>query len=377
MNILIITADQWRGELLSCLGHPVVRTPNLDRLAAGGTLFSRCFAQSAPGSPARASLYTGMYLHNHRVVCNGSPLDRRHDNLALALRRGGLDPVLFGYTDTAPDPRGLDPKDPALFTYGGVLEGFRAEVHLNGKDLTAWLNHLRRKGYDLPGDPTEMCLPPDGLETANASGCGQLPARFGAADSISAFLTDRVIDYVARRQSEPWAVHLSLLAPHTPWVAPAPYHARYDPKDIALPPRAPSIAEAARQHPWLAKQLERGYNFTWPAGAYRDMTRLTAAEIGEVTAVYYGLLSEVDDQIGRLLEALANSGQLEDTLIVFTSDHGTHLGDHWMFEKGGYFDQSYHIPLILSGPGAPGPDAPGRGILRNYTRSEKSAGYPE
>ena len=123
LNVLFITADQWRGDCLSALGHPCVRTPHLDGLAESGVLFTRHYSQASPCSPGRASLYTGLYLHNHRVVVNGTPLDARHTNVALEARRLGYDPVLFGYTDTSVDPRSRAPGDPALRTYAGVLPG--------------------------------------------------------------------------------------------------------------------------------------------------------------------------------------------------------------------------------------------------------------
>jgi arylsulfatase A-like enzyme len=103
-NVLLITVDQGRGDCLSCLGHPVVRTPNIDALAATGVTFSNHWANAAPCGPSRASLYTGMYLQNHRSVTNGTPLDDRFTNLALEARRAGYDPVLFGYTAAARTP---------------------------------------------------------------------------------------------------------------------------------------------------------------------------------------------------------------------------------------------------------------------------------
>ena len=114
-NVLLITADQWRGDCLSAMGHPLVSTPNLDKLAEQGVLFERHYAGAAPCSPARACLYTGLYQMNNRVCVNGSPLDNRHDTLALAFRRLGYEPCLFGYTDqsqdcllyTSPSPRDL------------------------------------------------------------------------------------------------------------------------------------------------------------------------------------------------------------------------------------------------------------------------------
>ena len=116
MNVLFITADQWRGDCLSSAGHPCVQTPNLDRLAADGVLFERHFAQATPCGPSRACIYTGMYLQNHRSVNNGTPLDARHSNIALEARKAGYDPALFGYTDVSVDPRQHTPDDPALRT---------------------------------------------------------------------------------------------------------------------------------------------------------------------------------------------------------------------------------------------------------------------
>ena len=104
MNLLLVTLDQFRGDCLSAAGHRVVRTPNLDRLAASGVRFARHYSQAAPCSPGRACLYTGTYQMNNRVVANGTPLDDRLDNLARAARRAGFDPTLFGYTDQGVDP---------------------------------------------------------------------------------------------------------------------------------------------------------------------------------------------------------------------------------------------------------------------------------
>ena len=130
-NVLFITADQWRGECLSSLGHPIVKTPNLDALAAAGTLFCRHYAQATPCGPSRASLYTGLYLQNHRSVMNGTPLDDRHTNIAREARKAGYDPALFGYTDISADPRGRDSDDPELRTRVGLLPGMTPVVRID------------------------------------------------------------------------------------------------------------------------------------------------------------------------------------------------------------------------------------------------------
>ena len=107
----------WRVPLGA--GHGVLKTPHLDALAADGVLFKQHFSVTSPCGPARSSLHTGLYLMNHRVGRNGTPLDQRHTNLAKEVRKLGFDPVLFGYTDTSADPRGRDPGDAALRTYEG------------------------------------------------------------------------------------------------------------------------------------------------------------------------------------------------------------------------------------------------------------------
>lgn len=110
-NILFITADQWRGECLSILGHRV-QTPHLDELAKDAFLFKQHYANAVPCGSSRASIHISMYLQNHRSVTNGTPLDSRHTNWALELRKSGYDPVLFGYTDTENDPREFENDDP-------------------------------------------------------------------------------------------------------------------------------------------------------------------------------------------------------------------------------------------------------------------------
>ncbi len=112
-NVLLIIVDQWRGDTLAHLGHPCLRTPHLDALCRDAVTFRRHYSQCAPCGPARASLLTGQYMMNHRVVQNGVPLDARHGNLAYEARKAGYDPALVGYTTTTPDPRTSCTRPPA------------------------------------------------------------------------------------------------------------------------------------------------------------------------------------------------------------------------------------------------------------------------
>ena len=157
-NVLFITVDQWRGECLGAAGHPIVQTPNLDRLAAEGVLFRRHFAQAAPCGPSRASIHTGQYMMNHRSVLNGTPLDARFTNVALEVRAHGYDPVLFGYTDASPDPRVLAADDPRLRSYEGVLPGYRVVLDLP-EHGAAWGEWLVGQGYEVPDNVADLYEP--------------------------------------------------------------------------------------------------------------------------------------------------------------------------------------------------------------------------
>ncbi|MEJ0065649.1 MAG: sulfatase-like hydrolase/transferase [Caulobacteraceae bacterium] len=340
LNVLFITADQWRGDCLSARGHPMVKTPNLDALAAQGVLFERHYANAAPCGPSRASLHTGLYLQNHRSGTNGTPLDARHTNWALEAAKLGYDPVLFGYTDTSRDPRGGEGSDdsPWLRTYEGPLPGIRPIVHLDG-DPTPWTDWLKAKGYETPPDARDAygwrALGPEYEDGAPQPRALAFPAE---VDDV-AFLTGRLIDYL-KGATKPFVAHLSLLRPHPPFVAPTPYNAMYDPAQVPGFRRAASADEEGRQHPWLAWRLSHRQH------------RATDIEprLRRLKAVYFGLISRVDAEIGRLMAFLDESGLARNTLVIFTSDHGEELGDHWLMGKGGYFDGSYYIPLIVRDP---------------------------
>jgi arylsulfatase A-like enzyme len=320
-NVLLVTLDQYRGDALSCAGHPVVRTPNLDALAANGVRFARHYAQAAPCAPGRAALYTGTYQMTNRVVGNGTPLDDRFDNVARIARRAGYVPTLFGYTDQGVDPRTVtDPHDPRLSTYEGILPGFEAEVDMS-VTMQPWLDWLAYAGHHFTDIGTALATEPE-----------------RSADlSISAFLTDRLLDWI-RRQDKPWFAHASYLRPHPPYRAAGRWANEYDPAD--LPPPIPSgerlhgLHRALLQHPETAAPAD-------------------AAKLARLRAQYFGMCSEVDDQLGRVWRALRDHGHWDNTIIVVTADHGEQLGDQGLIQKAGWFESSYHIVGIIRAPRHP------------------------
>ncbi|HZT19109.1 MAG TPA: alkaline phosphatase family protein, partial [Dongiaceae bacterium] len=348
-KILFLSADQWRGECLSALGHPCVRTPNLDRLARQGVLFRRHYAQCAPCGPARTSMLTGLYMMNHRSVKNGTPLDDRFTNLARELRKAGYDPTLFGYTDTSPDPRRHAPGDPALTTYEGVLPGMTVGLQLPDH-MAAWIADLKAKGYRF-GGRHDVYKPVAGYPGAERRGHSFAPPIFKAEDSETTFMANEMLKWLSVRGDQSWALHGVFLRPHPPLIAPEPYNALYDPAEVPMPVRAASPAAEARQHPYLAYALKNQREI----GLYTEhhpavLQDIDETELRQLRATYYGMITQVDDQIGRILAHLEATGEDRHTLVIFTCDHGEMLGDHFMWGKEGYFDQAYHIPLLIRDP---------------------------
>ena len=314
MNVLFITLDQFRGDTYGAAGHPLVVTPTLDRIASEGVRLSRHFSQAAPCAPGRAALYTGMYQMNNRVVANGTPLRRGLDNIALVARRAGFDPTLFGYTDQGLDPRvsaGVD--DPRLEYYDGILPGFSVGLYLP-ESQAGWVHYLRAQGYDVPS--------------------GWAPALRGESErpahlSLSGFLTTRFVEWLAHQESG-WFAHLSYLRPHPPYAAAGTFATMYDPADVDMP-LAP-VNESFR-HPIHEIALSVA-----ASAAPRDPDQMRF-----LRAQYYGMVSEVDSQLARVVEAIEQRGEWDQTLVIVTSDHGEQLGDHGLVEKLGFFPQSYHV----------------------------------
>lgn len=343
-NVLLITADQWRGDCLSASGHPTVRTPNIDALAGEGTLFRRHYAGAAPCSPARASIYTGLYQMNHRVCRNGSPLDARFDNVALAARRAGYDPTLFGYTDVSPDPRSLHPNDPHLNSYEGVLPGFTVGQLLIESEKQ-WLAWLRERGYPQARDRTIHATGGAGIPDANTE-----PVAYGADETQTAFLTDAFLRWLPD-QDRPWFAHISFLRPHPPFSVPEPYNSLYAPGDGPAYARSPDRNEASL-HPLVAYGLAGMDKSSFVADASGPVSDWQADDFDRLRAIYFGMISEVDAQFGRIATALKAAGAWDNTLVIFTSDHGEMMGDHWGLGKGGFYDASYHLPLVVKDAGA-------------------------
>ncbi len=369
-NVLLIVVDQWRGDCLGRYGNSWVKTPRLDALARRGVTFARHFAQGAPCGPARTSLQTGKYVMNHRVVYNGVPLDARHDHMARMLRRAGYDPALVGYSTTTPDPRGLSPADFRFRTNGDIADSWRVIVQLDEQrsrteaacNYAGWVKnraprHEGRTADDLWRAQSGAARP-DGTPTV-----------VEAELSDSAWLAESAVEYLRGRPTgEPWMLHFGLYRPHPPFAAPAPFHNSVPLDRIPAPVRAATPEGEAGGHPYMQQVLSAQDLGSYMVGGKGRPAGLTDQEVRHLRQAYAGLIEEADDQIGRVLDVLAERGELDSTLIVFTSDHGEQLGDHYMLGKMGFYDQSYHVPLIVVDP-RPEADATRGRIVEGLTES--------
>ena len=172
-------------------------------------------------------------------------------------------------------------------------------------------------------------------------------------ETPTAFLAGEFIRWLGEQDAaRPWFAHLSFISPHPPFIAPAPFNKMYDADAGPSFNRAESWKEEAAVHPWLAYELDRQRMTKFLPGAEGKVRKWSESDFRKIRAIYYGMISEVDSQLGRIWDALKKSGAWNDTLIVLTSDHAEMMGDHFMLGKGGYFDQSYHIPLIVRDPDA-------------------------
>jgi len=358
-KVLILAGDQWRAECLSAVGHPIVRTPQLDALAEEGVLFERHFTQASPCGPSRSSLLTGLYLMTHRSGRNGTPLDERFTNMAREARKAGLRPFLFGYTDTSPDPRHRAPDDPAVKTYEGILPGMDRAVQMP-TELEPWRTHLRAKGYPSYDNVWDYFEPADGKLGG--------PAFYREEDTPTAYLADEVIGHIRQRKDEPWLTYVSILAPHPPLRAAGRWNGLYDPRAVPLPARSARQEEETALHPFHALRVRHSKLDRHWLGRPGDGLALDETVIRQLRASYYALITETDHHIGRILQALKDSGQWDDTLIVSTVDHGEMLGDRWLVGKDTVFDKAFHIPLIVRDPREAAD--PGRGSrVRAFTEA--------
>lgn len=364
-NVLFIMCDQLRWDYLSATGHPHLKTPHIDRLAQRGVLFDRCYVQSPICGPSRMSFYTGRYVSSHGATWNNVPLKVGEMTIGDHLRPLGVRTALCGKTHMSADVEGMRRLGLSPDSEIGVLvsecgfEPYERDdgLHPNGgryKANDAYDAHMRRQGWQEENPWEDVANAAEDADGNLLSGWfldhSDKPARVAEEDSETPYTVGRAMEFMRDAGETPWCLHLSLIKPHWPYIVPPPYHDMYPPETHL--PVVRSESERANAHPVFAAFMQERVS-----RAFTDDTTRT-----KVIGAYMGLIKQIDDQMGVLLDFLDAEGLSDDTLIVFTSDHGDYLGDHWMGEKELFHDASARVPLIVVDP-SPAADA---------TRGQKS-----
>mgnify|MGYP001984153158 FL=1 len=351
-NVLFIMADQLRWDYLSCYGHPHLKTPNIDWLASKGVKFNNAYVQSPFCGPSRMSTYTGRYCRSHGSTWNGFPLKVGERTIGDHLRAENVRAVIVGKTHMKPDTEGMK--------WLGIEENSTIGIHLSECGFEPferddglhpkspydpnppYNDFLRGKGYNVENpwnDHANSGLSDDGERLSGwLLKNSDLPADIEEELSETPYMTQRAIDFMEKAGDQPWLCHLSYIKPHWPYIVPAPYHNMYSKEHII--PAVRSEQEKQTNHPVYAAYLKSRICQTFARDDVRE----------RVIPAYMGLIKQIDDQLGVLFNWMKKANLFDNTMIVFTSDHGDYLGDHWMGEKDLFHDQSVKVPLIIYDP---------------------------
>ena len=306
-NVVLLLADQQKATSLGLYGNPDVKTPALEALAQRGALFENYFTPHPFCLPARCILMTGRYAHAIGVHGNGYTLPHYEVTLAERLREVGYQTGAVGHFHGG---------------RGGGGRGFEFQ-HDISKGVLGERSRLRRELVQQAPERVqhmvaEIPLPPD--------------------EDLNGAMTKIGMNFVeACSPTRPFFLHIAYMDPHPPFFAPEPYFSRYDPARITLPPVAGPNADKPPAHAQTARD-----GGTWDADEQ---------EIRKALAVYYGMVNHLDDQVARLIAFLEARGLLDNTVIIYSSDHGDYAGEHRMFGKScTLYDCLVRVPALIAGP---------------------------
>ncbi|WP_372574298.1 sulfatase family protein [Ruegeria jejuensis] len=371
-NVILITTDQQRGDCIG-LDKRKVRTPHIDALARRGTRFETCITPHPMCQPARASILTGKLPYSHGVRDNGRNLDPTigQQGLGGMFSDNGYSTHFIGKAHFATNETFAPTGTPECYhstadfpaDWGGGYFGFndvqlmlRPHHHCVWSDAPYTLHYENHLDADGGGrarwqKASENVAP----ETTH------FQAWRSALDDkwhSSPWIGDQAIDLIDRKGADPFFAWISFPDPHPPFLAAAPWSTMYDPDEVDIPrhrtldlDRRPWWHRAFLENP-VRRNLKRPHaaqGQDWGAS-----TTLTERQLRDITAIYYGMISAIDHQVGRIVAALSKAGQLDNTIIVFTSDHGEWLGDHGLLLKGPMlYDGLLRVPLVIAGPNLP------------------------
>ncbi|HEY6738356.1 MAG TPA: sulfatase-like hydrolase/transferase [Actinopolymorphaceae bacterium] len=324
-NILLICTDQQRFDAVRAYDNPEIHTPNLDRLAAEGVLFENCYVQNPVCGPSRASLMTGRYVHSHGLWANGVTLPSHERLFTTDLAEGGYDCGLAGKLHLTACHGGRTERQPqGMRVFRWAHDPYRGSSE---NAYHRWLRAAHPDLYDAAIDP-------------------QSPITFDTMPThahYSRWIGDETIEFLrtGREKDKPFCFIANFFDPHHGFGAPREYLERYDPGQLSRP--VTKAGELDEKPPIYTDASKKSYG-----GHAKGFVEYTAEELQETKAAYYAMVTLVDDEVGRILDTLEEQGLADDTLVIFTSDHGEMLGDHQLMLKGPMmYECAIRVPLIM------------------------------
>ncbi len=334
-NIVFFMTDQQRADTLGCYGNQVCRTPNIDRIASDGVLFTNHFVQNPVCTPSRSSVFTGRYPSCHGSRINGIPLRDDEITPTQLLADSGYHTCIAGKAHFRPQLYTFDPSKGAHIEYEGPgpYYGFQEFYLSDDNKVGPYLEWIDREYPQYA----------EAVQGKNAKMIGRTgdcwTAEYPAEIHQSSWIADRAVDFI-RSSKKPFFLFCSFVDPHHPFNPPEPYASMYD--NLPLPPLVRKEGELEAMPEPIQQFAKKENRFT----EYGNL------EWKAIRRRYYGMVSLIDDAVGRVMEALREEGLRESTLVIFTSDHGELLGDHHLLYKGAFpFDSLIKVPMLWHMPG--------------------------
>lgn len=317
-NVVVLVADDLRADVIGAFGSKQCRTPNLDKLAAEGVVFTRAVCPFPLCVPSRAEILTGCSSLRIPALATGK-LDPALVTWPAAMKSGGYKTCYVGKWHTSGRPRmhGYDETRGLYAGGGGKL--WKEQTDHNGRPVTGY------RGWVFQSADGKSIEPEKGI---------------GLTPDISRRFADAAISQIREPAGKPFFLHVNFTAPHDPLFMPPGYEKKYDPRQIVLP------KNFTAEHPFDHGNLKGRDELLLPFPRTKD-------DVQDELAVYYAIVEHLDEQIGRVIASLRESGQWENTIVVFTSDHGLAIGSHGLRGKQNMYEHTTCVPLIVCGPGIP------------------------
>lgn len=325
-NILLFESDQQRTDTMSCYGNDWTQSPNLDRLANASYVFENAYVTQAVCTPARGSLMTGLYPHSHGCMINRTKL--RDDIKSIAeMLPGSYRKAHFGKWHLGDD----SVKQHGFDEWISTEDDHRDRYTQLGLPFSDYYHWMIENGFE-PEDTG-----PTGEKIFGLDQRYDCPPEF----QMAAFLANHSERFIRENQHNPWLMVFSTIEPHPPMTG--PYDGMYDPKEIPVGP-------AFLKQPVGASLFNRARGEHYPNQTVDGEDLNNEDGWRNLRARYYGNVKIIDDAVGRLLDVLEETGQLDNTIMAFTTDHGEMAGDHSMLEKRAFYEESARVPMLLRVP---------------------------